>query len=57
MPVPIVVNHNPIQSLFRVWVGPINSIAEQDQAIAALRAQGVSQFSMVTSTHIKPPNL
>jgi len=51
MPVPVVINHDPLESLFRVWVGPIRNLAERDAAVGALHAQGVSQFTMVTSTH------
>lgn len=51
LPVPVVIDHDLNQSLFRVWVGPIKNLAERDAAVVALRANGVSQFTMVTSTH------
>ena len=51
LPLPIIIDHDSTQSLFRVWVGPIKNLADRDAAVSALRARGVSQFTMVTSTY------
>jgi len=48
VPIPIVIDHDKVQSLFRVWVGPLQTMAEHDKAVAALQAHGVTNFTMVT---------
>ena len=50
LPVPVVIDHYPAEAIYRVWVGPIYNPAERDQTEAALRARGVSQFTVVNST-------
>jgi len=51
LPTPIVIDHDESQSLFRVWVGPLQTIADRDTTVAALVAQGVTQYTMVTLQH------
>ncbi len=45
---PVVIDHDQSQSLYRVWVGPIDSIQARDQAVAALQSKGLTNFTMVT---------
>jgi len=48
-PVPLLINHDAEQALFRVWVGPVESSAQRNQVVSALQAQGVTNYTMVTA--------
>jgi len=49
--IPMRIDHDKARALFRVWVGPIDSQVQQNNAVAALRASGVTDFTLVDLAH------
>lgn len=48
---PVLIDHDMQEAIFRVWVGPIQTVEDRDSTVAALQARGVTHFTMITRTH------
>lgn len=49
LPQPVQINFDQAQSLYKVWVGPLQSSSDKSVTLAALEAQGVTNYTIVIS--------
>lgn len=49
LPRPVRINFDQAQSLYKVWVGPLESPSDKNGTLAALQAQGVTNYTIVIS--------